>query len=106
MLNHVKYVKTEFLKFYICIIATIKFFWLGGTDYGSEGSFYWLKSGAQFRDEYTNWAPNFPQGGIRGNCIILNGENAAGTWYDYPCKFGNIRPLCQLIVKNGVFTLD
>lgn len=54
--------------------------WLGATDEGSEGAWYWDNS--RNAPTFTAWQPGEPGGGGSENCAVL--DESSG-WHDYSC---------------------
>jgi Lectin C-type domain len=64
-------------------------YWLAGSDFGSEGKFYWMSSGAYF--EYTAWhtgepSGNNPTNGVKEDCVQYWNRNGTILWNDSPCE--------------------
>jgi hypothetical protein len=79
--------------------------WIGGTDEGTEGEWFWL-SGAQFWTQgfpglpfggaYANWMPGVePQNSAPGeNCATLFAPHL-GRWADEPCTGRSYPAICE-----------
>lgn len=63
----------------LILLATQKL-WLGATDEGSEGAWYWDNS--RNAPTFTAWQPGEPGGGGSENCAVL--DESSG-WHDYSC---------------------
>ncbi|XP_065344655.1 C-type lectin domain family 4 member K-like isoform X2 [Cloeon dipterum] len=60
------------------------FFWLSGTDLGSEGKFYWDNGTGKDVKDFTNWVGTQPDN-HQGNEHCLHEKPGIG-WNDYPCE--------------------
>jgi hypothetical protein len=59
-------------------------FWLGATDYSTEGTFVWI-DGTPF--VYENWAPGEPNEAGDEDCASTIGiQNGQAEWNDVPCS--------------------
>jgi hypothetical protein len=69
-------------------------FWIGYTDTGSEGSFYWVSGQTP---GYTNWGGGQPDdAGAIEDCSLLVGWNS-GVWNDYACGgLGNFYGVAEI----------
>ena len=74
--------------------ASSRVFWLGASDWGQEGQFYWLRTGQRFT--YHNFVPGYPNGGPAESCAYVWGD---GNWYDQYCTVAEVRPLCQVVTR-------
>ena len=74
-------------------IGTVRY-WVGGSDEGSEGQWYWV-TGEPWG--YENWGPGEPNGGTNESCIEYQPVNTV-QWNDIPCQ-GSIPDL--LIEYDG-----
>jgi len=79
---------------YHCAVRTgsSHVFWLGASDWGQDGQFYWLRTGQNVA--YNNFAAGYPSGGRAESCIYVWGD---GLWYDQFCTVADVRPLCQTV---------
>lgn len=64
-------------------------YWLGGSDFGSEGNFYWVSTGVNFG--FTAWhagepSGNNPTNGIKEDCVQYWNRNGTILWNDSPCE--------------------
>lgn len=70
-------------------------YWLGGYDFGHEGTWKWIHS--ELPVNYTaGWYPGEPNGGTRENCAEFKTAPSDGhrAWNDGPCE-GRRHPLCK-----------
>jgi len=64
-------------------LGTVRY-WVGGTDEGSEGDWYWI-TGEPWG--YENWGPGEPNGDATENCIEYQPVNVV-QWNDLTCQAG------------------
>lgn len=88
--------------------------WLGGTDEGKEGNWYWINSDSF---SYTNWNPGEPNNDGSGeNCLeLMTSDNHPGQWNDVPynstrvmgfiCEYENNRAI-DLTKYQPIITQD
>jgi hypothetical protein len=74
--------------------------WMGGTDLGSEGNFYWATTNEPFN--YTYWLSGQPDNmNENHHCLVFNTKMSTGEtgWADNPCwaknTSYNFRFLCE-----------
>ncbi|CAB3388378.1 Hypothetical predicted protein, partial [Cloeon dipterum] len=69
------------------------FFWLSGTDLGSEGKFYWDNGTGKDVKDFTNWKANQPDNHYgKEHCIH---EQPGYGWNDIPCE-NQEKFLCEI----------
>merc|ERR1711915_1066788 len=66
-------------------------FWLGGSDRGHEGTWYWESSREPVEDFI--WDENYPAQSIEYNCMAW--YYSVESVHDYPCD-SSYYPLCQI----------
>ncbi|XP_059469035.1 C-type lectin BfL-2-like [Neocloeon triangulifer] len=72
--------------------------WLGGTDLGKEGSFYWYSTGAPLN--FTAWhagepSGNNPSNGVKEDCLQYQNKNGVILWNDSVCE-NEYNFICEL----------
>ncbi|XP_053692514.1 perlucin-like protein [Sabethes cyaneus] len=75
--------------------------WIGGSDLGREGEFYWQPTGAKF--SYTNWNATQPDDMGNENCVEIRAEFAY-NWNDHRCELVQ-HFVCENIEPNRVTVL-
>ncbi|KAK3097492.1 hypothetical protein FSP39_010131 [Pinctada imbricata] len=58
-------------------------YWLGGTDFGKEGAWYWDNTGKQLT--YNHWGQNQPIGGYGLDCLLTFGYIRHHEWVSANC---------------------
>ena len=78
--------------------------WLGGTDDGKEGKWYWINSDSF---SYTNWNPGEPNNDGSGeNCLeLMTSDNHPGQWNDVPYNSTRVKGFICEYENNRVIDL-
>merc|ERR1712098_395755 len=79
------------------ILAEDLHYWIGLSDWASEGTWVWQDS--HQKADYTNWRPGQPEG--EGDCAFKSYWDGNPRWWDYPCNDNiwhqTIHALCEFI---------
>ncbi|KAK3098003.1 hypothetical protein FSP39_015220 [Pinctada imbricata] len=70
-------------------------YYIGATDFGTEGYWYWVHSGQNLI--FTNWKVNEPRGRFYENCAWKLGIGVQYKWIDISCA----EPAAYLCEKDG-----
>ncbi|KAK3096819.1 hypothetical protein FSP39_003612, partial [Pinctada imbricata] len=68
-------------------------YWLGGTDFGKEGNWFWDHTGASISN-FTFWKSGQPNGKHNENCMIGLDYRSQNHWSDVKCE-SLLRFLCE-----------
>ncbi|XP_065349304.1 macrophage mannose receptor 1-like [Cloeon dipterum] len=69
-----------------------RFFWMSGSDLGSEGGYYWDSTG-EYLGPYLNWNEGEPNSGVDEHCTAF--DTLSGSWGDVICQ-QYARYICEL----------
>ena len=86
----------------ICGTRSYKLLFLDATDEGVED--HWVKGSSGHPLAYHNWAPGEPNGGRKGNCVVM--RKSDGKWGDTLCSerqcFACIRTQRDFLILRGL----
>ncbi|KAK3097405.1 hypothetical protein FSP39_009344 [Pinctada imbricata] len=82
---------------YVLSFVGWRIYWIGGTDLGTEGTFYWEHTGKAISNKtYSLWHGHEPNGRTRENCLMAWHKTFKNEWNDQSCDI----PQAYLCEKN------
>ena len=86
------------LRFFFIINKILIYFtggtwyWLGGTDFGREGTWYWDHTKKPI--VYEDWHHGEPNGNRNENCLVKSGLEV-DAWFSVDCLIAEVAYLCE-----------
>jgi len=71
-------------------------YWIGGTDKGREGQWFWISSLKAVGDFV--WRSGEPSSGTKYNCASLHSGDDYLAWDNYLCSTNDLYPICQIYI--------